>query len=179
MSRDVPIGWHHTTANKATILGNGTLGNITVAVRALIEAPTGSVSGSSDASLPRYVMLGLNGGSSNRTAGPYFFYVDSPHADALWFNATHWGCQMFCRPTVCSQPHPVAFGLGVWHAISFSEAPGPTPGTRFMSATLDDALLFNITASTLRNNGMGGYVMLRTGAHHAMFDDLAITSNQV
>jgi hypothetical protein len=46
-----------------------------------------------------------------------------------------------------------------------------------MTATLDGALLFNITASEVKNGGLGGYILLRTGAHRAMFDDLEITLN--
>ena len=95
----------------------------------------------------------------------------------LWFNATHWGCAIWSSPVACREPHAVAFGLGAWHAITFAETPAPSPGSRFMSATLDGALLFNITVSPVRNNGTGGFVLLRTGAHRAQFDDLAITSN--
>ena len=174
MSQDVPIGWHHTSANKATILGNGTLGNVPVAVRALIEAP--QAGGAADA--PAYIMVGLNGGSgAARSSGPFAFYVQNPHADELWFNATHWGCAIWSAPAVCREPHAAAFGLGAWHALTFAEAPGPAPGARWMSATLDGALLFNVTVSPARNNGTGGFVLLRTGAHRAQFDDLAITSN--
>ena len=46
-----------------------------------------------------------------------------------------------------------------------------------MTATLDGALLFNVTVSPVKNGGTGGYVLLRTGAHRAMFDDLELTTN--
>lgn len=174
-TRAPPLGWGSGASNMATILGNGTLGNVRLAVRALIETPE---AGYEPAAAP-YVLLGLNagGGGSTRVAQPGAFYRSVPSADTLWFNASHWGCFIESKPAVCASAHPVAFGLDAWHAIVFSELPTGDPGARVMTASLDGALLFNITVSPVRNNGTGGYILLRTGAHRAQFDDLEVTHN--
>jgi len=158
----------------ATILGNGTLGNVTLSVRAMIETPEAGYAPSA----PPYVEFGLNGGS-NRKSGPGAFYGNTLNADSLWFNASHWGCSIACRPAVCAEAHPVAFGLDVWHAVSFGEFPAAGGASaRWMVATLDGVELFNLTASSpVKNNGEGGFLVLRTGAHRVQFDDLSITSN--
>jgi hypothetical protein len=173
-TRAPPLGWGRGANNFVTIFGNGTLGNVTLAVRALIETPE---AGYEPPAAP-YVMVGLNGGGGGlrRSSHPSQYYGEAADADTLWFNSTHWGCHIYSEPALCAAPHPVAFGLDSWHAITFGEIPAG-PGMRTMKATLDGTLLFNISCSPVKNNGTGGYLMLRTGAHRAMFDDLEVTDN--
>jgi hypothetical protein len=173
-TRSPPLGWGRGANNMATILGNGTLGNISLSVRALIETPDAGY----EPAAPPYVEVGLNGGSgSARESGPSAFYRADADADTLWFNETAWGCKIAANPAVCAEAHPLTFGLDTWHAITFAELPTAVPDTRIMTATLDGAVLFNVTVSPVKNGGSGGYVMLRTGAHRAMFDDLEVTTN--
>ena len=174
-TRSPPLGWGRGASNMATIFGNGTLSNVSLSLRALIETPEAGY----EPVDPPYVEVGLNAGSGGavRQAGPSSFYKTVADADTLWFNASSWGCSIACQPAVCAVAHPVAFGLDTWHTITFSELPSTLPNARIMTATLDGVLLFNITASPVKNNGTGGYIMLRTGAHRAMFDDLELTTN--
>jgi hypothetical protein len=137
---------------------------------------------------PPYVEVGFHAGNgAGKGSSPRDYYGANLNADAVFFNASHWGCSLACAPQICREAHPAAFGIGVWHDIVLAEtrAAGAAgaAGDTVVSATLDGTLLFSITATAqpapggmcLKNGGTGGYVVLRTGAHRAMFDDLAIT----
>jgi len=184
-TRQPPLGWGSGSSNMATVLGNGTLHNIAVAVRARIESPE---AGFAPAAAP-YVEVGFHAGNgAGRGSSPRDYYGAALNADSVWFNATHWGCNLCGAPAPCREAHPVAFGLDAWHDVVLSEARAPgaagAAGATVVSATLDGALLFSLAAAApqppggmcLKNNGTGGYVVLRTGAHRAMFDDLAVTA---
>ena len=182
-TRAPPLGWGSGSSNMATILGNATLGNITLSVRALIETPEAAYAPAA----PPYVEIGIHAGNgAGRSSSPREYYGSSASADTVWFNASHWGCTLACDPPVCKTAHALPFGLDAWHTITLGETPSPgLPGSSFMTATLDGALLFNLTASNPplpgqmcgRNGGSGGYVLLRTGAHRAQFDDLSIVQS--
>jgi hypothetical protein len=99
-TRSPPLGWGRGANNMATILGNGTLGNISLSVRALIETPDAGY----EPAAPPYVEVGLNGGSgSARESGPSAFYRADADADTLWFNETAWGCKIAANPAVCAE----------------------------------------------------------------------------
>ena len=145
-----------------------------MSVRALIEAPSPAYAPAA----PPYVQLGINGGSGGQGSSPRAFYGAQPDADSVWFNASHWGCSFHAAPPACAAAHalPQPFGLDAWHSIAVSEAPAPGSLTRY-SVTLDGALLLNFSTAVRKNEGRGGYVLLRTGAHRAQFDDLSLVSN--
>ena len=168
-TRSPPLGWGHGANNFVTLLGNGTLGNVTLAVRAMIETPEAGY----PPPAPPYVMVGLNGGGGglSRLSSPRQYYAEAVNADNIWFNATHWGCAIAGAPAVCAAAHPVAFGLDAWHAVTLGESRGR------IFATLDGATLFN-ESSPGRTNGTGGYLLLRTGAHRAQWDDLEMTLSE-
>jgi len=175
-TRSPPLGWGGNAQNFATIIGNATLGNLTVGVRALIEAPSPRYAPPA----PPYVQLGINGGSGGQGSSPRAFYGAQPDADSVWFNASHWGCSFHAAPPACSAAHALTppFGLDTWHSISLSEAPVlPGGSLSRYSISLDGVLLLNFTTGVRKNEGRGGYVMLRTGAHRAQFDDLSLVSN--
>lgn len=172
-TRAPPIGWGGGSSNMATILGSPALANVTLAVRALIETPD---AGYEPANAP-YVLVGIHGGGGPGTVtSPRAFYRQGPDCDFAWFSASQWGCSIAGVPE-CQTAHPIAFGLDAWHAISLGSTPRADGGAN-MTLTLDGATLFHacVAAVDVKNKGAGGYAVLVTGAHRAMFDDVSLTS---
>lgn len=182
--RQPTLGWGGSSVNAATLIGNASLGNLSIGVRLNIETPAPgytNVTGGAP-----YILVGMHGGGGPRTSSsPRDFYRTSPNCDFVWMSATQWGCSITGlpkgTPSPCETAHPFPFGMDTWHSVVFSEVPsGGVGGGATFSLTIDGALLFNATVPTagaLKNGGAGGYVVLVTGNHRAMFDDLSLTLN--
>jgi len=166
----------------ATLFGSRNLGNITVSLDLLIE----SVEPGYEQPATPYVLLGLHAGSGTAGgSGPRSFYRQGPDADFLWLNAQgQWGCSLqgAGAGSVCASSHSLPAGFGgfnTWHSLSLGELPLPGGGAQ-ITASLDGQQLFSFTqaAGQLKNGGAGGQVLLVTGCHRALFDNILIQESQ-